>query len=219
MRIRSVNVGMPAPLTSGGRTARSGIVKAPVEGRVRARRHGLAGDGQADPRIHGGPDKAVYAYPVEHYAHWAAELGRDDLGPGCFGENLTVEGLLEDELAIGDVLRAGDALFEISQPRMPCFKLEMRLERPGFMGPFLGSGRVGFYLRVLREGGIAAGDAMVRERPAAGSMSVRDVALLLLDSATAEDLERGAAVAALSRGWRDRFARRAARARRQPRLF
>lgn len=219
VRIRSVNVGMPAPLSYGGRTVRSGIVKAPVEGRVRVRRDGLAGDGQADLRVHGGPDKAVYAYPVEHYAHWAAELGRADLGPGRFGENLTVEGLLEEDLAIGDVLRAGDALLEISQPRMPCFKLEMRLGRPGFTGPFLRSGRVGFYLRVLREGEVGAGDAMVRERPAAGSMSVRDVALLLLDSAAPEDLERGAALAALPRGWRDRFARRAAHARRHPRLF
>lgn len=216
MRILSVNVGLPAPLSHGGRTVVSGIVKAPAPGRVPLGPAGLAGDGQADLTVHGGPDKAVYAYPVEHYAHWEVELLRDDLAPGRFGENLTVEGLTEDDLAIGDVLRADDALLEVSQPRVPCAKLGMRMGDPGFLRPFLRSGRVGFYLRVLEPGSLGAGDRLRRERAAEGSMSVREVAGLLLDDARADDLERGAAVAALPLGWREAFARRAIALRRRP---
>lgn len=216
MRILSVHIGMPAPLSHGGRTVATGIVKAPVTGRVDVGPTGLAGDGQADLSVHGGPDKAVYAYPVEHYAHWARELGRDDLEPGRFGENLTVEGLLEDDLSIGDRLRSDDALFEVSQPRVPCFKLGMRMGDPGFLKPFLRSGRVGFYLRVVENGTVAAGDALRREHAADGSMSVRSVAALLLDGAAADDLDRGAALAALPLGWREGFAARAVAVRGRP---
>jgi MOSC domain-containing protein YiiM len=216
VRVLSVNTGLPADLTHGDRTVTSGIVKGPVTGRVGVGPTGLDGDGQADLSVHGGPDKAVYAYPVEHYAHWAAELGRDDLTPGRFGENLTVEGLGEDALSIGDVLRADDALFEVSQPRVPCAKLGMRMGDPGFLAPFLRSGRVGFYLRVVETGSIAAGDALRRERAAEGSMTVREVAALLLDSATADDLDRGAALPALPLGWREMFANRAIALRRRP---
>ncbi len=216
MRIVAVSTGLPADLTSGSRTVLSGIVKAPVDGRVAVGPTGLAGDGQADLSVHGGPDKAVYAYPLEHYAHWAAELGRDDLAPGHFGENLTVEGLPEDEIAIGDVLRSDGALFEVSQPRVPCFKLGMRMGDPGFLKPFLRSGRVGFYLRVLETGSVGAGDALRREHAAEGSMTVRAVAALLLDSASADDLARGAEVAALPLAWREGFANRAIALRRRP---
>jgi len=216
VRIVSVNTGLPADLTYGSRTVLTGIVKAPVEGRVVVGPTGLTGDGQADLSVHGGPDKAVYAYPLEHYAHWAAELGRDDLAPGHFGENLTVEGVAEDDLAIGDVLRADGALFEVSQPRVPCFKLGMRMGDPGFLKPFLRSGRVGFYLRVLETGSVGAGDTLRRERAAEGSMTVREVAALLLDSATADDLTRGAEVAALPLSWREGFANRAISVRRRP---
>lgn len=217
MRILAVSVGEPAELSHGGRTVVSGIVKRPSAGRVAVGRTGLAGDGQADLTVHGGPGKAVYAYPVENYPHWAAELGRGDLAPGFFGENLTVEGLLEDRVAIGDVLRSDGALFEVSQPRMPCFKLGMRVGDPGFLAPFLRSGRVGFYLRVLEEGDVGAGDRLVVERAAGGSMSVRAVAALLLDSAAADDLDRGAALAALPLGWREAFANRAIALRRRAR--
>ena len=217
MRILAVNVGPPRELTHAGRTVLSGIVKDPVDGRVAVGPTGLAGDGQADLSVHGGPDKAVYAYPIEHYAHWRVELHRDDLAPGRFGENLTVEGLLEDEVSIGDVLRSDGALFEVSQPRVPCFKLGMRMGDPGFLGPFLRSGRVGFYLRMLQEGDVGVGDRLVRERAAEGSMSVREVAGLLLDSAAADDLDRGAALAALPLGWREAFATRAIALRRRAR--
>jgi MOSC domain-containing protein YiiM len=216
VRILSVNTGMPAALHHAGREAVSGIVKSPVEGRVAVAATGLAGDGQADLTVHGGPDKAVYAYPAEHYAHWASALGRDDLAAGHFGENLTVLGLPEDEVRIGDVLRSDGALFEVSQPRVPCFKLGMRMGDPGFLKPFLRSGRVGFYLRVIEVGSVAAGDAIVRERAAEGSMTVREVAALLLDGASADDLDRGAALAALPLSWREGFAGRAIALRRRP---
>lgn len=216
MRILSVNAGLPSELAHGGRTVISGIVKSPVAGRVALGPAGLDGDGQADPSVHGGPDKAVYAYPVEHYAHWEVELRRDDLSPGHFGENLTVEDLLEDDLSIGDLLRADDALLEVSQPRVPCAKLGMRMGDPGFLKPFLRSGRVGFYLRVREPGSLAAGDALRVEHRAEGSMTVREVAALLHDDAGADDLDRGAAVAGLPLQWREAFARRALALRRRP---
>lgn len=175
MRVVSVNVGTPAPLGPGPDAPLSGIVKRPVAGPVEVGPTGLAGDGQADLRVHGGRDKAVYAYPLEHYAAWSAELGRDDLEPGHFGENLTVEGLREDEVRIGDVLRIGTALFQVTQPRIPCFKLAIRMGDPFFAKPFLRSGRSGFYLRVLEEGTLAVGDAIVREERGADPVSVRDM--------------------------------------------
>ncbi len=209
MRVLSVNTGLPAPLTHAGRTVETGIVKRPVTGRVGVGATGLDGDGQADLSVHGGVDKAVYAYPVEHYAHWEVVLGRDDLAPGRFGENLTVAGLTEDDVGIGDLLRSDDVLLEVSQPRVPCFKLGMRMGDPGFLKPFLASGRVGFYLRVREPGSIAAGDVLRHERRSEGSMTVREVAALLLDGAPADDLARAAGLPALPAEWREMFARRA----------
>src|SRR6476469_6361001 len=162
MRIASVNVGLPADLETPGGVVPSGIVTRPVAGPVRVGRTNLEGDGQADLTVHGGPDKAVYAYPREHYAAWAAELGRDDLPPGFFGENLTTEGLLEDDVRIGDRLRAGTALFEVSQPRLPCFKLAAHSGEPAIARPMMKTGRTGWYLRVVEEGSVTAGDAIAR---------------------------------------------------------
>ncbi len=157
MRVVSVNVGRPRQVPWRGRMVETGIFKEPVDGRVAVTRLGLAGDEQADLRVHGGPDKAVYAYPAEHYPRWEAELGRE-LPFGSFGENLTVEGLpAEDELAIGDRYRAGSALLAVTQPRLPCFKLGIRLGDQGMLKRFLRSGRTGCYLRVLEEGEVAAG--------------------------------------------------------------
>ena len=123
-----------------------------MAGRVLARRLSLEGDWQADLRSHGGLNKAVYAYPLEHYARWSEELGRDNLRPGQFGENLTVEGLTEDAARLGDVFRVGGALLQVTQPRYPCFKLGIKMGDPLFPRRFLASGRTGFYLRVLEEG-------------------------------------------------------------------
>jgi MOSC domain-containing protein YiiM len=211
--IRSVNVGRARPLAVGEGAVSSGIVKEPVAGRVAVGLTNLAGDEQADLTVHGGVDKAVYAYPVEHYAHWRTALRRDDLSPGHFVENLTTEGLLEEDVLVGDVLRMGTVLLEVSQPRVPCFKLAARMDDPAFAKPFLRSGRVGFYMRVLEEGRLGAGDAVTRERRGEGALSIRAAAALLSDSTDAGPLERAAAVPALAAGWRESFAARAERLR------
>ena len=158
--LRSVNVGLPQPLATHKGDVQSGIIKMPVAGRVRVRRLGLDGDGQADLTVHGGPDKAVYAYSHDHYPHWEQALGRADLGPGSFGENLTVDGMLEGDVRIGDIYRIGSAVMQVTQPRSPCFKLAAHLGLPDFAKLFLASGRSGFYLRVLEEGDVGAGDAV-----------------------------------------------------------
>jgi MOSC domain-containing protein YiiM len=217
VRIASVNVGRPRTIRHEGRPLTTAIFKAPVAGPVAVGRTNLSGDQQADLSVHGGPDKAVYLYPGQHYPYWNRTLGRDDLGPAFFGENLTVEGMDEAGVMIGDVLRAGSALLEVSQPRVPCFKLNMRVGDPGFGKPFLASGRTGWYVRVLEEGELAAGDAIVREREGAGGMSVREVVALLPDGAAPEDLDRAAALPALALGWRERFAHRAIALRRRAR--
>lgn len=134
------------------------IFKAPVPGRVRVTRLNLEGDEQSDLSVHGGADKAVYVYPSEHYAFWRAELPGAALSWGAFGENLTVEGLLEDTVCIGDRLRIGSAEFVVTQPRQPCFKLGIRLGRQDIIKRFVASGRSGFYLSVAQEGELSAGD-------------------------------------------------------------
>jgi MOSC domain-containing protein YiiM len=215
VRIVSVNVGLPRPLEFDGRATTSAIVKEPVEGRVMVRRTNLDGDGQADPRVHGGPDKAVYAYPVQHYEHWRAHTGRELSPFGYFGENLTVEGVDEAEVMIGDVVRAGGALLEVSHPRVPCFKLAMRMRDHAFGKPFLASGRVGFYLRVLEEGELAAGDGLELVRRGEGGFSVRRIAWMR-SAASVEELDEAAALPALALGWRQSFAERAIAMRRRP---
>ena len=168
MRLVTVSVGRPREVPDERRgTVRTGIWKQPVDGPVRVGRLNLAGDGQADLEAHGGEHKAVYAYPLEHYAVWRRELGRDDLEPGGFGENLTVEGLLEADVHIGDQFRIGTAVLEVSQPRTPCFKLALRIGDPTLVRRFTESGRSGFYLRVITEGELAAGQPVERvARPA-----------------------------------------------------
>src|SRR3954465_3364904 len=160
MKLASVNVSLPRPVEFRGQSGATSIFKEPTEGRVRVRRLSLEGDWQADLRYHGGLNKAVYAYPSEHYAAWAQELGRADLRPGQFGENLTVDGLTEDTVRLGDVFRIGTALLQVTQPRYPCYKLGIRMGDPAFPRRFLASGRTGFYLRVVEEGELGAGDAI-----------------------------------------------------------
>lgn len=160
--IVSVNVGLPSPLQTAQGQVLSGIRKLPVAGQVAVGVLGLAGDAQADRRVHGGPDKAVYCYSLDHYAWWAERLRRSDLGHGAFGENLTVEGSIETEVRIGDIYRAGTAVLQVTKPRLPCYKLVARIGPPDFQKTFLESGRVGFYCRVLEEGRVAAGDPLER---------------------------------------------------------
>ncbi len=157
--IISIQVGKPSELRSGDESVLSGINKQHVSGPVMVRTLNIDGDGQADLQVHGGPDKAVYCYPSEHYVPWQAELGRT-LDYGNFGENLTVAGLLEDELHIGAILAVGDAVLQVSQPRQPCFKLGMKMDDQQFVRTFQNSGRSGFYCRVIREGVIEAGQTI-----------------------------------------------------------
>jgi len=160
MKLLSVNMSQPRAIRIGARDVMTGIYKEPVAGRVRVRRHNLEGDVQADLSVHGGEHKAVYAYPFEHYAFWERELGRQDFAPGMFGEHLTVSGATEEVVCIGDVLRIGTAILQVTHPRMPCFKLAHKFGRPQFIKEFLLSGRSGYYLRVVEEGELGAGDAI-----------------------------------------------------------
>ena len=158
-RVVSVNVGVPRVVEWHGREVESAIWKSPVDGRVAVRGVNLGGDAQADLRVHGGPDKAVYAYAVEDYAWWSDERGRD-LGPATFGENLTVEGLDLNAMLIGTRWSIGDVELEVAQPRQPCFKLGMRMGDAAFVDVFDGAERFGAYLRIVQEGDVGAGDAI-----------------------------------------------------------
>lgn len=174
MRVVSVNVSLPKAVLAGGHEVRTGIFKEPVGGRVAVRRLNLAGDAQADLSVHGGLNKAVYAYPAEHYPTWEGETGRA-FPFGQFGENLTTEELLEDAVRIGDIYRFGSAVLEVAQPRMPCFKLAIRMSDPGFPKRFMKSGRTGFYLRVVDEGEVGAGDGIEVVSRAVGNLTVREL--------------------------------------------
>jgi MOSC domain-containing protein YiiM len=158
VKLVSVNVGRPRTVEAGGRKVRTAIFKSPVAGRVAVGRLNLAGDKQSDLRVHGGPNKAVYLYPAKHYDAWRAELPEMDFPYGAFGENLTVLGLDEDDVHVGDRLRVGTAEMVVTQPRMPCFKLGLRFGRADMVKRFFQSRRFGFYLAVQREGDVAAGD-------------------------------------------------------------
>ncbi len=210
MTLISINVGLPREIIHGGRALTTGIFKAPVAGPVWLGRLNLMGDGQADLRVHGGADKAVYLYPFEHYAFWAAELGRHDFSHGQFGENFTTEGLLENEASIGDVFRIGAARLQVTQPRSPCFKLGIRMGDENFPARFAAANRTGFYLRVLEEGMVQAGDAIDRVERAAGSMSVRDVFHLRHVGGTRMEYEHASRLPGLASGWRAAFEKRLA---------
>ena len=174
MKLVSLQVGRPRKVRWRRTWITTGIYKEPVEGRVMLRRHNLEGDGQADLTVHGGWDKAVYVYPSEHYADWQEELPGIPLPYGVFGENFTTEGLDEDSVHIGDRFRIGGAVVEVTQPRMPCFKLGIRFGRADMPKRFHLSGRCGFYLAVLEEGQVGAGDSVERLARSDGQVSVRE---------------------------------------------
>lgn len=160
MKLVCVCVGRPREVTWNGRSVLTSIWKSPAEGRVRVAALNVEGDEQADRSVHGGRDKAVYVYPLEHYAYWRDQLPGVELSCGAFGENFTTQGLREEEILIGDRLRIGSAEFVVTQPRMPCFKLGIRFDRADIVKRFLRAGRTGFYLAVVREGYVAAGDSV-----------------------------------------------------------
>jgi MOSC domain-containing protein YiiM len=203
MRLVSVNVSLPKPVAFRGQTVSTSIFKEPISGRMQVRRMSLAGDWQADLRYHGGLNKAVYAYPHEHYSWWSQELNRDDLVPGKFGENLTVEGLNEDTVRLGDVVRVGGALLQVTQPRYPCYKLGIRMGDPLFPKRFLASGRTGIYQRVVQEGEVGAGDAVELAEQSDG-LTVRDLwRLVVVDKHDVEGARRALRCQTLAPEWRE----------------
>lgn len=176
MKLISIQVGRPQDIDWRGERLRTSIFKTAVAGPVRVRRLNLDGDAQSDLTVHGGPNKAVYVYPSEHYEYWRAELPGMTLQWGAFGENLTTEGLLEDRVCIGDRLQCGSAEFVVTQPRQPCYKLGVKFDRLDMVKRFYRSGRSGFYLAVLREGTIAAGDVLTLIPATGERITVADAA-------------------------------------------
>jgi MOSC domain-containing protein YiiM len=207
----SVTVGGPRDVTWRGHTTRTSIWKLPVTGRVHVGRLNIDGDAQSDLSVHGGVDKAVYVYPSEHYAYWRLELPDVELPFGTFGENFTTEGLLDDDVAIGDRYRIGDAEFLVTQPRMPCFKLGIRFERPDMVKRFHHGRRNGFYLKVTREGTVGAGDAIEQLARDGGRLTVSDVVHLYDDDDPDPTLMTRALVhPALPESWREYFRKQSA---------
>jgi MOSC domain-containing protein YiiM len=206
MKLLSVNVGLPRDIEWKGKVVRTSIFKAPVDGPVRVSRLNLEGDQQSDLSVHGGIDKAVYAYPSEHYPLWREELHDTDLPWGVFGENFTTEGLFEETVHIGDRLRVGSSEFVVTQPRMPCFKLGIRFNRPDIVKQFLQSGRAGFYLAVLKEGEVTAGDSIELLKRDDHGITVADIVNLYRRDATNQDLlRRVSELPSLPKSWRDYF--------------
>ena len=206
MRLLSVNVGLPREVEWRGRTVRTAIFKSPVSGRRRVRRMNVDGDGQADLVGHGGEHRAVYVYDRSAYEHWSEFLARDDLVSGSFGENFTVDGMPDEQVCVGDRYRIGDAVLEVTQPRVTCYKVGLRLGEPHMPALLYSHGRPGFYLRVLEEGEVGADDEIDRIAVGPEAMSVREVcALLYLPGHTPAGLRRALAIPALSEGWRGSF--------------
>ena len=209
MHIVSIQVGQPREVASEDGAVRTAIFKQPVVGRVQLRQHNLDGDKQGDPRVHGGPDKAVYVYPVEHYDYWRARLPGTNLPPGAFGENLTISGLREDEVHVGDRFRIGEAEVRVTEPRIPCVKLGIRLSRPDIIKPFLASRRTGWYLGVTREGEIGAGDAIERLSTNPEAITIKEIVALYASKRPDPDLlRRAVATKGLPARWHDRFQHR-----------
>jgi MOSC domain-containing protein YiiM len=209
MRVLSVNVGLPREVTWRGKPVRTGIYKEPVTGRVPLRRLNLDGDRQADLRVHGGPDKAVYAYPSEYYELWSRERPELEFGPGTFGENLTTEGLLDQDVSIGDRFRVGSAELVVTQPRLPCFKLGIKMGRDEFVTEFLERGLYGFYLAVIREGDVEAGDPILALSRDPHGFGVNEVARLYVrDRNDVESMRRAAELEVLPESWRHYFRKR-----------
>lgn len=209
MKLISVNVGLPRDVAWLGKVVRTSIWKSPVEGRVRVSTLNLDGDQQSDLSVHGGAEKAVYAYPSEHYSYWRGQLSGVELPWGVFGENFTTEGLLEGGLQIGDRLRVGSAEFTVTQPRMPCFKLGIRFGSPEMVKLFLQSQRSGFYLSVRREGEVGAGDSIEHTESRESGVTITDIVdLYVSDSENQELLKRASALPALPEGWREYFRKR-----------
>ncbi|HEY1919069.1 MAG TPA: MOSC and FAD-binding oxidoreductase domain-containing protein [Streptosporangiaceae bacterium] len=202
----SVNVGMPKDVAWQGKTVYTGIWKSPVDGPALVRRLNIDGDGQGDTAGHGGEQRAVMVYQLQSYRHWQQHLGRDDLTPGAFGENLTVDGMPDDQVCIGDRYRIGEAEFEVTQPRVTCYRVGMRLGEPDMPSLLVSHHRPGFYMRVITEGRIQAGDQIIKTKTGPGALSVADTdALLYLPHRDPAKLRLATQIPALSPGWLQSF--------------
>src|SRR5271165_6227520 len=205
-RLLSVNVGLPRDVTWNGKTVRTSVWKSPVDGRRMVRKLDIEGDAQADLAGHGGEHRAVFVYQMDSYHYWERFLGRNDFVFGQFGENFTVEGLLDNEVCIGDRYRIGGAIFEVSQPRVTCYRVGIRMNEPRMAALLVAHHRPGFYFRVLQEGEVGAGDDIVKITDGPERISVADVdALLYLPGHSREQLERALRIPALSKGWQSSF--------------
>jgi MOSC domain-containing protein YiiM len=209
-RIHSINVSGIREVMFSGQIITTGIFKEPVSGVIEANAMGLEGDAQADLTVHGGSEKAVYFYPLEHYVAWEKVLGMDRLPPGSFGENLTSEGLVESHLYVGDVLRIGSAKLQVIQPRSPCYKLQIKFGRPDMVAQFVRMGHPGWYASVIQPGSFAAGDRIDFDSRPIDRISIADIWHYSL-SANADDRtkERVAQLSLLPRFWKERITRAA----------
>lgn len=208
MHIVSVNVGQPREIQMNGRVLLTSIFKSPINGRVAVRRHNIEGDRQSDLRVHGGPYKAVYAYASEHYQYWRQQLPEADLDWAAFGENLTLEGLTEEDAHIGDDYRVGSAVLRITQPRMPCFKLNLRFGRSDMVKRFWSSGFSGLYFSIIQEGHLEPGDKVELLQRQTQSLSIADVVRLYKGEAQDEDLFQRALQAPLHGSWKQEIRER-----------
>jgi MOSC domain-containing protein YiiM len=209
MQLLSINTSLAKDVQFQGRNISTGIFKEPVSGPVRVRKLGLEGDQQADLNVHGGVDKAVYLYPSEHFAFWQDQYPERNFTPGLFGENLTSTGLLETNIQVGDILGIGSAEFMVTIPRMPCYKLGIKMGDPGIIKAFLQANRSGFYLKVLTEGIIEAGQPIVKTGSDGYGLNIEEVArLYALDKDDQQLLEKALKAPNLTTDWKDYFAKR-----------
>lgn len=205
-KILSINVSLPKEIDFEGQKVTTGIFKEPIEGRIMLRTLNLDGDKQADLTVHGGPDKAVYAYPIEHYEFWRKVYPDMEMPNGMFGENFTIEGLMESEVSVGDAFEIGSSKVVATQPRMPCYKLGVKFGRMDVLKKFLASGRSGIYFKVLEEGEVGAGDLIVRIKNDTNRVGIGDIVRLYAsDREDINAMRRAVKVEALPEGWRDYF--------------
>ncbi len=204
-KVISLNVGLPRTVYFRGQAVTTGIFKEPVSGRIKLRRLNLDGDRQADLTVHGGLDKALYAYPAEHYDYWKKRLPNMKLPWGMFGENFTTEGLLEDQVNIGDVFRVGSSEVVATQPRMPCYKLGVKFGRMDIVRQFMESKLTGIYFRVLKEGEVGAGDAIQLINRNENNVTVKDIVQLVTGKGDMATTRRAVNIKALPEAWRQEF--------------
>jgi MOSC domain-containing protein YiiM len=208
MKVLSVNVGLPRKIQYNGQIINTAIFKDPVKGPIMLRKLNLDGDRQADLTVHGGIDKAVYSYPVEHYDYWGKQFPDTDLMWGMFGENFTTEGLLEDAVNVGDQFQIGSAMLVATQPRMPCYKLGVRFGRMDVIRRFMTSGRSGIYFKILKEGEVKTGDKIKNIKRDKNNVTVKDIVSLYISKNRIDIIEmmrRAIKIRDLPEGWRYEF--------------